>query len=64
MKDKDFVTYSVKNKYIRKTHDTEYNFLVLISDIVNKLVNCFNLNTVLLEDNDANVLFIKRLNFL
>ncbi len=29
MKDKDSVTYLIKNKYIRKTYDTEYNFLVL-----------------------------------
>ena len=63
-KDKDFITYLIKNKYIRKTHDIEYNFLVLILNILNKLVNYFNLNIVFLEDNNANMLLIKRFNFL
>ncbi len=62
-KDKDFVIYLIKNKYIRKTHDIEYNLLVLILNIINNFVNCFNLNIILLEDNVTNVFFIKRFNF-
>ncbi len=61
---KDFVTYSIKNKCIHKTHNTEYSFLVLVSDMINELVDYFNLDTVHLEDNFENVLLIKRLNFL
>ncbi len=61
---KDFVTYSIKNKCIHRTHDTEYSLLVLVSDMINELVDCFDLNTVHFEDNFKNVLFIKRLNFL
>ena len=63
-KDKDFIIYLIKNKYIRKTHNTEYNFLVLILNIINELVNYLNLNTVFLEDNIKNVLFINRFTFL
>ncbi len=63
-KDKDFIIYLIKNKYIYKTHNIKYNFLVLILNIINKLVNYFNFNIILFEDNIKNVLFIKRLNFL
>ncbi len=62
-KDKNSVTYLIKNKYIRKTYNTEYNFLVFILNIINKLVNYFNLNIILLEDNVKNILFIERFNF-
>ncbi len=61
---KDFVTYSIKNKCIHRTHDTEYSLLVLVSDMINELVDCFDLNTIHFENNFKNVLFIKRLNFL
>jgi len=61
---KDFVTYSIKNKCIHKIHDTEYSFLVLVSDMIDEFVDCFNLDTVHLEDNLENVLLVKRLDFL
>ncbi len=63
-KDKDSVTYLIKNKYIRKTYNLKYNLLVLILNIINKLVNCFNLNIIFLKNNVKNVLLIKRFNFL
>ena len=55
---KNSVTYSIKNKCIHKTHDTEYSLLILVSDIVDKHVDCFDLATVHFEDNVKNVLLI------
>ncbi len=48
-KDKDFITYLIKNKYIRKTHDIKYNLFVFILNIINKLVNYFNFNIILFK---------------
>jgi len=61
---RDSVTYSVKNKCIHKTHDTEYSLLVLVSNMIDEFIDCFNLDTVYLEDNLENVLLVKRFNSL
>jgi len=61
---KDFVTYLIKNKCIHKTHDTKYNLLVLVSDMIDEFVACFDLDTVHLKDNLENVLLVKKLDFL
>jgi len=61
---KDFVTYSIEYKCIHKTHDTKYSLLILVSIMIDEFVDCFDFDTVLLEDNVENVLFIERFNFL
>ncbi len=61
---KNSVTYSIKNKCIHKTHDTEYSLLILVSDIIDEHVDCFDLVTVHFKDNVENVLLIKRFNLL
>jgi len=63
-KSKDFVTYSIENKCICKTYDTEYSLFILVSDMIDEFVDCFDLDTVYLEDNLENVLLIERLDFL
>jgi len=59
---KNSVTYLIKNKCIHRTHDTEYNLLILVSGMIDEFVDCFDLDTVLLEDNIKNILLIKRFN--
>ena len=61
---KNSVTYSVKNKCICRTHDTKYSFLVLVSDMINEFIDCFDLDTVHLENNLENMLLIERLDSL
>jgi len=58
---KDSVTYSIKNKCIHKIHDIKYSFLILVSNIVDEHVDCFDLATVHFKDNVENVLLIERL---
>ena len=61
---KDSVTYLIKNKCICRTYDTEYSLFILVSDMIDEFIDCFNLDTVHLEDNFKNVLFIKKFNSL
>jgi len=61
---RNFVTYSIKNKCICRIHDIKYSLLILVSDIIDEHVDCFDLATVHFKDNVENVLLIERLNFL
>jgi len=61
---KNFVTYLIENKCIHRTHDIKYSLFILVLDMIDEFIDCFDLDTVYLEDNFKNVLLIKRLDSL